>query len=264
MCIIDRREVKNVDPKVYLLGQVFDSIQFNYQHNYGKSAGIDTFDRKYTKGAIYNLDSLLATSCQYQVSPIWLMENCFDMFQFANRKRKYLPLLKIGNLDQKHILSAYQAKVNYIKKAKFKYDKNMNYYPYINDFMRSVINYFNYDNIESAKQSARVEMKQALNSFYNEPYLFDKDKELLRQHLVKLNRPWESMLLLDGISSFNSLLFLIASHPVTALLSHSNPSEVNYYYFGFKDAKNNAIDPHELLYIKRSYEYLRKEGLVVE
>ena len=252
-----------MNPEVYLLGQVFDSIQFNYQHNYGDDKVIDTFDRKYTKGAIYNLKVLIELSKQYQVNPVWLMVNCFDNFKFINQKRKSLPLMRVGNLNKEHIIKAYQTKLNYQKAMN--YNSELNYYPYLNDFMRSVINYLNYGNPEKAKESAKVEIRSAIKSFCMDKYQFDKDKELLRLYLIKSNKykTWDSLLLLEGVAGFNSLLFLIASGPVRALLRHSNPNEVNYYYFGFKDAQKHAISTHELLYIKRSFEYLEKEGLTV-
>lgn len=252
-----------MNPEVYLLGQVFDSIQFNYQHNYGDDKVIDTFDRKYTKGAIYNLKVLIELSKQYQVNPVWLMASCFDTFKFVNQKRKSLSLMRVGNLNKEHIIKAYQTKLHYQKAMN--YNNELKYYSYLNDFMRSVINYLNYDNPEKAKESARVELRSAVKSFYLDKYQFDKDKELLRLHLIKSDKhkAWDSLLLLEGVVGFNSLLFLIASDPVRALLRHSSPNEINYYYFGFKDAHKHTVSPHELLYIKRSFEYLEKEGLTI-
>lgn len=262
-CKIFNCEVDIMNPEIYLLGQVFDSIQFNYQHNFGNDKVVDTFDRKYTKGAIYNLRVLIELSKQYQVNPIWLMVSCFDTFKFVNQKRKSLPLMRIGNLNKEHIIKAYQTKLNY--QRVMNYNSELSYYPYLNDFMRSVINYLNYDNPEKAKESAKVEIRSAVESYYLKRYEFDSDKELLRLHLIRNNKhkTWDSLLLLEGVAGFNSLLFLIASDPVRALLRHSKPSEVNYYYFGFKGAQKYAISPHELLYIKRSFEYLEKEGLTV-
>lgn len=246
-------------PEIYLLGQVFDSIQFNYQHNYGQDKVIDTFDGQYNKGMLYSLQLIIKYSHEYQVDPVWLLIACFERYRFLNRKRKYLPIMRIGQLNPEHIQMSYQSLIKYSDKAN--HGVNILYYPYLNFFLRAVKEFISR---KGSLDGLKEFIQKKENSYYHQPYYFDADLEKLRKDLINLSyQTWDCMLLLDGAVSYDPIIFIQCYRPFTALINHSNPRQVNYYYYGVKNADKHAISPHELCYYERAYIFLSKEGYTI-
>lgn len=248
-----------MQPEIYLLGQAFDSIQFNYQHNYGSDKVIDTFDGQYNKGMLHSLQLIVKYSHEYQVDPVWLLVACFERYRFLNRKRKYLPIMRIGQLNPEHIQMSYQSLIKYSDKAND--GINILYYPYLNFFLRAVKEF---TNRKGSLDGLQEFIQKKEDSYLTQPYYFDKDLEKLRKDFISMKYlTWDYMLLLDGAVSYDPIIFIQCYKPALALMRHSNPKEINYYYYGIKHAQKHGISPHELLYYERSYDYLSKRGYVI-
>lgn len=248
-----------MNPVKYLIGQVYDNLQYTLQEQ-----TYDSFNNEDENQYRY-LNPLLEVSYENNVSPVWLLNRCFSYHVYQKRRLKHLPLLMPINLTKDYVRRAYTSGVNY------EYARHQDlFFPVtiINNTLSQAVSVYYRAYLQRTLpqlyQGLRKQQQKDEEVFRDVPYrLNDTELEDLRLLLKDCQNPWEGMLLLEGAESYNSSLFLLSKKPANALFKHCKTGEVNYYCCGIKQAENGSHSVGELLYLQRAFNYMDKAGLTI-